>query len=373
MEKEELKALIKRYLTNQATEEDMAFLDNAYLDYYNNQVIEVSPADYLSAAIRVKKNLDREHKRSKQKVLWPKTAAVAATALCVVSFGLYCYNKLTKQEKIVQPVNVNIIQPGSNKAVLVLSNGKRISLSDAKNGMLASQSGIEISKVAAGKLVYTATDASSSTGEYNTIEIPKGGNYQIYLPDGTKVWLNAASTLKYPIAFTSLKERKVQLLGGEAYFEVAHEAIPFRVGIANHEVEVLGTHFNINAYPEETIIKTTLLAGSVRVDHKTILKPGEQAINSHSGITVKKVDVDTVVDWKEGGFSFNKGDDFKTDMRKIERWYDVEFVYHSTVLPKMDLGGWVPRDKNITTILNQIEATGKVHFKIEGRRIIVTK
>ncbi|WP_158799781.1 FecR family protein [Pedobacter sp. L105] len=373
MTREELNEIIERYAAGMTSEEEDAFLDNLYLQYYDDQPMDVSYSDRSDDLNRVKASLDeqyKEYKKSKVK-LWP-SIAIAATALCIISISLYCYNKQIERQRYNDFTILNDIAPGSGKAVLTLSNGKKIGLSAIQKSKVVKQAGIEIARTAADELIYTtASIIPHSEITYNKIEIPKGGKYQLRLPDGTRVWLNAASSLKYPTSFLSLKERKVKL-SGEAYFEVTHQSgVPFVVETDNQRVEVFGTHFNINAYPDEQLIKTTLLEGSVGINKKVMLKPGQQALNSGSVISVKNVDTATEVDWKNGDFSFNKGDDFKSDMREIGRWYNVEFVYSSSASPKMELGGWVARKNKLSTVLNRIESTGKVHFKIDGRRIMV--
>lgn len=272
----------------------------------------------------------------------------------------------------------NDIAPGASKATLTLANGKVISLESGMATTLAKESGITISKSADGQLVYTVSpDVPQSIEEtaYNTLETPMGGQYRLILPDGTKVWLNASSSIKYPASFAKLKERKVQL-SGEAYFEVAHnKASPFKVLSSRQEIEVLGTRFNVNAYNDESVLKTTLLEGSVKIytegNHTVVLRPGQQARVSDE-IKVGDVDLDLAVAWKNGDFIL-KDEDFKTTMRKIERWYDVEVIYDESAPADLDLGGWVSRSKNISTVLHLMESTGKVHFKVQGRRITVTK
>jgi transmembrane sensor len=236
------------------------------------------------------------------------------------------------------------ISPGGNIATLTLADGRKISLTDAKNGQLAEQSGIKISKTADGQLVYNITNAenSSLSLSYNTIETPPGGQYQVILPDGSKVWLNSASSLRYPVRFTG-NERKVEI-SGEAYFEVAHNSkMPFRVINSNQIVEVLGTHFNIMAYPDESSTNTTLLEGSVRIikeNKSKIISPGQQTRVKNGDIDVASVDVTQVTAWKEGYFMF-KNEDIQSIMRQISRWYNLEVKYQGDI-PEKVFGGRYP-------------------------------
>ncbi|WP_440789816.1 FecR family protein [Pedobacter sp. 22226] len=307
--------------------------------------------------------------------------AAAAVILLFLSAGLYFYLNHTRGSRFA----ANDIAPGSNKAMLLLSDGQKIDLTNVASGELLSKSGIEISKTADGKLLYSIkSDANAQEpGLENTIVTPKGGQYQVNLPDGTKVWLNAASTLKFPLQFNK-NERSVSLTG-EAYFEVAkkykndHRArLPFYVSTPKARVEVLGTHFNINAY--EATSKTTLLEGSVRIvaapnaknsrQRISYLLPGEQAIVNPLDIVVSKADIEETLAWKNGFFVFN-GQNLDRIMKDVERWYNVEVVFEDEVLKKESFNGTTSRFKNISQLLEVLESTGSVHFKIEGRRVKV--
>ncbi|WCT10682.1 FecR family protein [Mucilaginibacter jinjuensis] len=300
----------------------------------------------------------------------------AAVVLLFISAGAYFLLKeqAPKQQVAAQKYN---IPAGGNKAILTLANGKQIVLTDAKNGELANESTIVINKTGRGVVRY---DGTSAGGEltYNTMSTPRGGQYTLILSDGTKVFMNAASSLKYPTSFSG-NERKVELKG-EAYFEVAHnKKMPFRVETPSHQVEVLGTHFNVNAYDDEPAAKTTLLEGSVKinktVDGKVIndagykiLRPGEQA-TVKADIQVANADVDEAIAWKNGVFVFND-EKIESIMRKISRWYNVDVDYKGKITSE-GFGGTVSRSKDISTILHVLEETGGVHFKVEGRRVTV--
>lgn len=272
---------------------------------------------------------------------------------------------------------------GTDKAILTLSDGRVIDLNKDAVGKIATEAGIEITKSSEGTLVYKASNTKGKSVGFNTITTPIGGQYTIILPDGSKVWLNSGSSLKYPTAFAA-SGRHV-FLTGEGYFEVAHIAgakgrVPFSVSVIKNnaqseKVQVLGTHFNINAYADEPFIKTTLLKGSVSValnDTKTtLLKPGQLAKLSNQNIQVQEADTEMAVAWKNGAFVFRE--DLRSAMRKVARWYDVEIVYEETAPENLMLGGWMSRGTNISEVLNHIQLTGKVHFKLEGRRVIVSK
>lgn len=272
------------------------------------------------------------------------------------------------------------IPPGGNKAILTLADGKAIVLNEAADGELVKAEGMLIRKTGNGQLVYEVTADQNAVTDYtyNTISTPKGGTYQVILPDGTKVWLNAASSLKFPTSFASFTERKIEL-SGEAYFEVTKDAKhPFKVHTPKQEVEVLGTHFNISSYSDESLVKTTLLEGSVKVSNldnkaaQVILKPGQQSVLTKGIIKIDKADVDEVLAWKDGLFVFND-EPLEHIMKKVSRWYDVEVIYEPGLDKNKLFGGSVSRFDKVSKVLRQLELTGGVHFKIEEGRIIAMK
>ncbi len=271
-----------------------------------------------------------------------------------------------------------VIVPGSEKATLTTSNGQVILLEDAKDGLLAKTAGYSVLKTGKGQIVYNAPNAAPATAagmQYNTLTTPKGGEYQVVLPDGTKVWLNAASSLSYPTAFTG-KERRVKLTG-EAYFEVAKNAHqPFYVSMNKVQVRVLGTHFNISAYGDDDAVTTTLLEGAVQVKKNntlSLLQPGQQARvnNAANDIVVSKAKLDEVMAWKNGYFIFDD-DDISGIMKKVSRWYDVDVQYQGS-FDDQKFGGTFHRSKSITDLLHYLEKIGEIRFKISERRIIVMK
>ncbi len=287
------------------------------------------------------------------------------------------------------------ISPGGNKAILTLADGSNILLDSVQNGKLAQQGNTKIIKLDNGELLYSDSisltqDINSNPpnplkkGEFrpnnyrdqtNTLRTPRGGQYQLRLPDGTGVWLNAASSIIFPPAFTG-KERRVKITG-EAYFEVAkNDAMPFIVNVNKKaEIKVLGTHFNINAYDDEAIIKTTLLEGSVQVSSSLSpslpqsLIPGQRAIIDTQGkLSVTKADTTKTLAWKHGLFKFDS-EDIGSIMKKIARWYDVEIVYEGGK-PDIRLSGIISRNVNASNVLKMFELSG-VEFTIEGRKVII--
>lgn len=327
-----------------------------------------------------------EVKRVKKPVIqtWLKYAA-AAVIVCMLSAGILFYLKNTRSLPISDNLALShVIKPGGNKATLTLANGKKISLTDANNGEVARQSGVSITKSKDGELVYVSeplTDKKYETGiSYNMVETPKGGQFQINLPDGSRVWLNAGSSLKYPASFASLKERKV-ILNGEAYFEVVHNASsPFRVVANSQEVEDIGTEFNISSYADERSIKTTLIEGAVKISDSEkayapkqgiVLRPGQMATNEadKNSIAVHHVNTASIIAWKNGYFVFND-ENIRDIMKDLARWYDFDVEYQGDMSNVQFHGNYL-RSRNLYKLLNAIELTNKVKFKIEGRRITV--
>ena len=299
----------------------------------------------------------------------------AAAAVVFIVFSLTTYISLNKKREHVFAADV---LPGKNKAILTLANGKKISLSDAMNGDIAKEAGFSITKTTDGQLVYNMAESKNiEDTRLNTISTPNGGEWQIRLPDGSTVWLNAASSIQYSLNIGAAKQRIVKL-DGEAYFEVAKNAAhPFIVETDKQSVQVLGTHFNINSYHDEIVTKTTLLEGSVRVSHgntnqSEILKPGEQSIVSVSGIDVKDVDVDEAIAWKNGYFMFNN-EKQESILRKVARWYNVEIEYADPAAKDVMYYGTVSRFEKISKILTKFEQTGEVRFDIKGNKVIVHK
>nr|WP_068891790.1 FecR domain-containing protein [Pedobacter panaciterrae] len=325
---------------------------------------EVSDQMWLS----VEKN--RKERVYMSRRLWVSLAA-AASIILAVSAGLYFYQYHSSDQTKVFQAYANDVPAGSNKAYLTLASGKKIVLSGSANGTLAVEAGVKITKTAGGQLVYTIADGGKkSSDKYNSIETPRGGQYELHLPDGTKVWLNAASSLKYPASFYSLKERRVELMG-EAYFEVAKDKThPFIVKSRGQEVEVLGTHFDINAYQDEQTIKTTLLEGSVKLNNQLILKPGEQSVLMDGKFNVKQVDANDVVDWKNGEFVFTN-EALTSILKKVSRWYDVDIIYTQTPASMPTFTGSISRFENVSSVLNMLQETSSVRFSIAGKQIRV--
>ena len=334
---------------------------------------------------RVIRHPQRKHQTRK---LWPRMAGVAAAVLIMV-FAMFIKNKSFHSDG--NPISsisaAQDIAPGKNTATLTLASGRKIVLSEALSGALAAESGVRISKTAEGEITYEILNSSvTADAGLNTLSTHKGETYKVKLPDGSFVWLNAASSLTYPASFAQSKSRKVRL-EGEAYFEIEKdEKHPFIVQSAGQDVTVLGTHFNIKAYKEEAGVITTLVEGSVRVDFQAAtwgdkgkvkytdeirLNPGQQSFLRDEAVQISKANVEESTAWKNGDFIFTeKGID--RIMRDIARWYNIEVIYEGGI-PTGAFSGNVSRSKNISQVLRALEATKLVHFKLQGRRVYVSK
>jgi transmembrane sensor len=373
-DEEKFSVLLQKYKAGTCTQEEIAWLESWYLQLNEKNKAQLSREELDEEKWLIWAAVEAQTSDRPLVKLWPKMA-IAASLLLVLGAGLFFYQPaqqkpnptLAKQSKYK-----NDIAPGSVKATLTLADGRKITLDGAKNGALAEQTGIKITKAADGQLIYTVSDSKSANATaFNTIETPKGGQYQIRLPDGTQVWLNAASSMKFPVSFSASKQRKVELKG-EAYFEVAHNTKqPFVVKTDRQEVEVLGTHFDVKAYADEKNTKTTLLEGSVRLNKGTLLKPGQQGLSNSNGLQVRQVNVDEELDWKNKQFILND-EDLQSVMRRLSRWYDVEVVYEGEPAD-IQFVGVVSSARNISGVLKLMERTGKVDFTIEGRTVKVLK
>lgn len=412
MNKERLQKLLISYSSNRIQANDY----NELMDYvtasnyddelyafmekvWNSRPVEKSFSDMQSDLLYQRIIGDRRfdrlpvHKKSKYIKLWQSIAA-AAVILITISVGLFFYADDNTFTDFGSSELAKIdIKGGGNNAVLTLADGRKIELTNVADGQIAEQSGLSIRKTADGQIVYEVSSAAKVHGkeevEYNIISTPKGGQYQVNLPDGTRVWLNASTSLKFPTVFVGRDKRMVELKG-EGYFEVAKlntggkalksaKHIPFVVKTNDQEVEVLGTHFNISNYADDAETKTTLLEGAVKVkgisamrDHAVngvILSPGQQASLKAGQLNVKTVDLSAEVAWINGYFVF-KDEGIRSIMRKIARWYDVEVVFSKDFRDR-SFEGSISRFKNISEVLRKFELTGDIHFKIEERRITV--
>lgn len=374
-QEEELMALLADS-NNEETVQNL--IDN----FIANQASETPLSNEVAASIF--KNILQKEKAYKasvksKKVIsmrWLRVAAAAIVILFVSGISLWIFNKEKTKEKttafVVRKEKTQPILPGGNHAILTMADGSTIVLDSVQNGKI--QGGNATISKQNGLLVYNGLRQSKAnvTVAYNTLTTPRGGQYQVVLPDGSKVWLNASSSLHFPTAFVG-KQREVEL-SGEAYFEVAkNKEKPFHVNVNGMQVEVLGTHFNVNAYGDEDDIKTSLLEGSVKIKSAAgsdLLKPGQQAILNikAANIKIKKADMDEVIAWKNGLFQFDEAG-ITTIMHEIGRWYNVEIVYAGKV-PERSFEGKISRDAQLSDVLRILQLSG-VKFTVQGKRIIV--
>lgn len=389
MELQELQRLISKYNNNTATTEERALVEKWY-DGIEGDDADLTEKDLAGAKqeihARLNAFIEKGTSTAEPIVLNRKNSFArygvwfaAAMLLLAIGVSFYFYKQNTVQQNAeIKPTQLlkNDIAPGGNQAVLTLADGSKIVMSKKDNGRIATQGNTQIEKADDGQLIYDASAPAAiplAEVKYNLFSTPRGGKYEIVLSDGTKVYLNAASSIRYPTAFVG-KERNVELTG-EAYFEVAkNKDMPFKVSCAGQEVKVLGTHFNINAYSNEPSVKTTLLEGSVQISKGTnheLLRPGEQALIANGGSDIvinKNINVDEVVAWKNGLFQFDAAD-VSTIMRQISRWYDVDVEFVGDV-PGGTFHGKIPRNVNASQVLQILEQSG-IKLKIEGRKIIV--
>lgn len=376
--------LIDKFQSGTASSQELAELDHWY-ESFNGRSTELQHLtaqdqselrQTLFAGIKVKIASHRlkETKAPKTFPIWGKIAVAAAIATVIFRAGLFIYTKYEKAGTSQTVTYGKDIAPGRQGATLTLSSGKKIRIAQASQGELASEAGVSISKTGSGELQYEIK-ADSDQGANNRFETAKGETFKVKLPDGSQVWLNSASSLSYDVKLLKNGVRKV-IMTGEAYFEVARDQQhPFIVETADQQVQVLGTHFNINNYPDEQGTATSLLEGSVKVTanhQEQILKPGYQTLNTGDALTTRKVNTDNITDWKDGEFNLD-GLDLKTAMRKIARWYDIQVIYDPSVPDNLRPGGWISRDTKLSAVLELIQSSGQVRFRIEGRRLYVSR
>ena len=319
---------------------------------------------------------DYKSTAGKKITLWKSLAIAASVILCLSIAGLYFNTAKKSSQQLAKSASrvATDHAPGKNKAVLILADGRKIDLTEAKSGALAVQGETQVIKTAADELVYDENneDSDHTPAAINTLVVPQGGQYTLTLPDGSKVWMNAASTLQFPARFTGNK-REVALTG-EAYFEVAKNAkMPFSVKLNKMQVEVLGTHFNIMAYADEPVIRTTLLEGSVKLTNSNgqqMLKPGQDGIlGSTNHFKVKAANIEQAMAWKNGQFIFDD-EDIPAISRKLSRWYGVT-VTDQRQQKGLTYTGAISKYKYVSEVLKMLEMTGTMHFKIENDKVTI--
>lgn len=377
MNETEILALLQKYQEGTLSDVDKDKLEAWYLHKASNSNLQLSELELEKSYEYLKSKLPL-HQEAKVIRIWPRVAVAASIAL-LLGTGLFYFTK-PKEQPIQLAEKPLEIAPGGNRGILTLSNGKQIVLADisakdtiAKEGK---QAEVTIKMSANGVITYVinpnAEAPKVAANSFNTLSTPTGGQYNIVLADGTKVFLNAVSSIKYPTQFNG--NQRVVELEGEAYFEVAKDRTkPFIVKSGNQAIEVLGTHFNVHAYDNEAVVKTTLLEGSVAVTHKNqkaILKPGQQSnvSDNFNKIAIREVDTEAAIAWKNGRFKFDNAD-LKTVMRQLERWYGIKVEYRGDV-SEVTFNGGTFRNKNLSEVLKVLELSN-IKFKVEGKTIIV--
>ncbi len=375
--------LVQKYLEGTANAEEKAVVDEWYHSLPEDEVFVAleEPEKALTSRLRERMSSILAEDKSRgipRKTLFFRIAAVFLS-VALISSLYYFFNTATvrpviHKEVVTAPIPVKDIEPGGNKAILTLGDGSIITLDSSSNGTLGSQGNMDVIKLADGRLQYKkdAQNAAVKQVMYNNISTPRGGQYAVELADGTKVWLNASSSIRFPTEFSD-SVREVTITG-EVYFEVAHHSSkPFKVKVHDTSIRVIGTHFNVMAYDNESTENTTLLQGSLVVASGTnsrLLIPGNQVRFSKKGEMdfIKNADTDEAVAWRGGKFLFN-GADMYSIMRQVERWYDVEVSYEGNV--GLHFSGELNRYANVSELLRKLELTNEVHFKLEKGKIIV--
>lgn len=382
MENNNLKELFKKYNEETITEKELSQLyeffqlndnqeelDALLVNYFSEEADESSSLAARAVIVKesawkgIEQQLGMRPAPKYRRMYWWKRAAAAASVLLVLSCGFYLYKEFSRSATS-RYANLDI-PPGTNRATLVASNGAVYQLNGAKEEIVVDK----------GSIHYKDGDKLpvKDSIQHVTINIPRGGQYRVTLSDGTRVWLNAASSLSYPTAFTG-KERSVTLKG-EAYFEVAHNANqPFIVHTPDEDVKVLGTSFNVNCYNDENRTVTTLTTGSVRLDSKNAahtmeLHPGEQAVLDNTTFNVAVVDVSLYTAWKDGDFRF-QATPLTEVMRQIGRWYDLD-VDNASIPADIKVHASIKRDKKLSTVLHALERIGDVKFEVKGKNISI--
>lgn len=339
-------------------------------------------AGFMDRLRSLKPSAEPDTTSSPKRMFMTPWSKISVAAACIISLTLSIYwlffDRHTHSLDVASSESESIwAMPERNKAMLTLADGTTIMLDAAVQGNVPGQAGVKIIKIDSALLSYQ-DNATKKSGEqplvFNTISVPVGGQYQLILADGSHVWLNSASSLRFPAAFTA-KDRKVAL-NGEAYFEVAKDASkPFIVETGSMQVRVLGTHFNVMAYADEGAIKTTLIEGSVKLsnnNHQTLIRPGQQGTllpGNTETFAVNDANIEEVIAWKEGRFRFDEMN-IKPIMRQISRWYDVDIVYEGD-MSGIALSGSVPRKENVVQLLKALEMSGSVRFEMKGNKIVV--
>jgi transmembrane sensor len=376
MKKEDFLDLAEKISNGSASDHEIALYNHWYNSFQQNQhwneATLGSREEKASILFREIKSQLEYQQKVQVKRLWPRIAA-AASVLLISFIGAYLILHKKENVNVLAQNIVYDIAPGGNKATITLANGQQIALTGVKAGLLTNQGKTAINVKNAGEVVYNENQSSPKTYkiQYNTLTTPSGGQYKLVLSDGSVAMLDAASSITFPVSFVG-KEREVRITG-QVFFKVVHNnTYPFKVIAGDEVIEDIGTSFNVSAYADESIHRTTVTEGSVSVtkqNKKAVLLAGEQAEITGDKLLVNKVNTEKAVAWKNGCFRFSD-DSIQTIMRQLSRWYNIEVNYSGT--PASDgYSGSISRNKSIRQVLNMLERTQSIHFKIEGRRVIV--
>lgn len=382
---EEAKKILSRYRKGICTPEELEVLHCWFDETELGDVEQLGEHEILAFQQAFKHQFMQSRRRSRlyRIRVVSSVAAVAAILLIVGGYMLSSWRSQISLKSADPSVAGQDIRPGGHKAILTLADGQQIHLEDHETGFVVSDGSVSVKQEELGLLVYDFSSKSSAPDQpvsYNTIQTPQGGTFQVMLPDGTTVWLNNATTLRYPVSLND-QPRIVELLEGEAFFQVSHrqvDGVPqtFTVQTGDEVVEVLGTEFNISAYPGEPRL-TTLIKGAIQIGHtgtttKTRMHPGQQATFKNGALQISEVDPESVYAWKEGYFLFDD-ETLENIMKKVARWYDVEVHYGPNVDRQGKFWGSVSKFENVDILLEKLELTGAIRFEINGRRVLVMK
>ncbi|SFA44421.1 FecR family protein [Pedobacter suwonensis] len=364
--------LLKKFRQGTILPEEQAFLETWYLNW-NSDNQHFTEDEINAAKSKVWLALNSPVHRLKP---WYWLSAVAGILLFIIVFWFYKERIDSPRTNLVVKKARTDFKPGGNKAILTLANGEEVSLGNPAKGEVASQGTVQVTETETGKLVYKGRKEISEAVMINKLTTPRGGEYQLVLSDGTKVWLNAASSISFPAAFEG-NYRKVSITG-EVYFEVAHDKKkPFLVTAREQEISVLGTHFNISAYQDDEFVTTSLISGAVRVKNlktkvEKSIQPGQSATTSSANddVLIHAIDKDEILSWKNGYFQFDNQNVYSI-MKVLSRWYNVDVQFLSDKNTE-HFGGTFSRGKQLSEILANLEKLGNVHFTITPKKVIVT-
>lgn len=389
MEKQRVAYLHQRYLNGNLSQQELEEWNSLLEDTESQRILcdlmdanwdKITPDKQIhlkeSRSAEIFESITTQTKENKIRLNW-SLHATAAAAIILVALSVYFYTVPSSPILKQKPQYSQIVKPGEQGATLTLANGKKIRLSHVSNGEIANEAGISVSKTADGALIYEIKETIGNANKTNTLSTARGETYILTLPDKSRVWLNAASSITYSATLLENGVRRIKLKG-EAYFEVTRDALhPFVVDTEGQRIEVLGTHFNVNSYEEEPVTKTTLIEGSVRIvipktGKTALLVPGQQSLSNNGHIDVQSIDADEAIAWKNGYFHFD-GKNLETALLEVSRWYNVDIEYKGESLRHLALAGSISKYENVNKILKTMELTGVLNFSLVGRKIIVQK